>query len=201
MSGCLDVRAMTPEAALGLLSGADRAVVFEHLEGCERCREAMHEFSALADELMLLAPEAEPPVGFEQRVIDALGAPPRVRRRRGLVVIGAAAAVLLAVVAFAAGRSGQPQPAVREITMRTPSGRVVGDAYVHDDEPAWVFVAAPGWTSTTEMHLRMTFADGSTTEVGGTGSWATVVQGDATAIRELALIDADGSVWCSATVT
>jgi len=201
MSSCLDVQAMTPEAALGLLSGSDRAVVFEHLETCEACRDAMHEFSALADELVLLAPEAEPPLGFEQRVVAAIG-PVRARRSRWPLAVGAIAATLLAVVGFAVGRSGQSQPSVREVTLRTSSGHVVGDAYIHDSEPSWVFVAAPGWTSSSsEMRLRLTLVDGTSTDVAGQGSWATTLAADAAEVHEVALVDADGTVWCSATLT
>lgn len=200
MSACLDIEAMTPEAALGLLSGTDRAVVFEHLEGCEKCREVMHEFSALADELVLLAPEAEPPVGFEQRVIAAIGTS-RSRRRRWPVAVGAAAALLLAVMGFAAGRAGQRHDTVREVAMHTAAGRVVGDAYLHDTDPGWVFVAAPGWTpSSSEVHLRVTLADGTSTDIAGAGSWATMLPYRGADVRELALVDADGTVWCSAMV-
>jgi hypothetical protein len=73
---------------------------------------------------------------------------------------------------------------------------------LHGDDPPWVFVAVPGWKSDTsrEYGLRVTFVDGTTTEVAGSGSWATMLPVDAPRVRELSLIDDDGKVWCSATV-
>jgi hypothetical protein len=191
---------MTPEAALGLLAGNERAEVLDHIDGCEECRELMHELSTVADGLVLLAPSAEPPAGFEQRVLARIGA---VRgRRRWPIAVGAAAALLLAVVGFAVGRTGSaPSSSVREVAMRAPSGRVVGDAYLHGDSPSWVFVTVQGWTDTSsDFRLRINFADGSTTDVTGAGSWGTVLPPDSGQVQGLSLIGADGKVWCSAAV-
>ena len=200
MSAHVDVQALIPEAALGLLAGSERAEVLGHLDGCEQCRELMHELSAVADELVLLAPHAEPPAGFEERVLTRVGATRG--RRRWPLVVGAIAASLLAVVGFAVGRAGSGSPpSVHEVAMRAPSGRVVGDAYLHGNDPMWVFVAVPGWTDTsTNYRLRVTFADGTTTEAPGAGSWGSVLSVDSGQVRELSLIDADGRVWCSASV-
>jgi predicted anti-sigma-YlaC factor YlaD len=200
VSAHLDVQALTPEAALGLLAGSERAAVLQHLDGCEQCRELMHELSAVADDLVLLAPGAEPPAGFEQRVLTRLGV--NARRRRWPIVAGSIAAALLVVVGFALGRSdGGPPSPVHEVTMRAPSGRAVGDAYVHGNDPTWVFVAVSGWTGTsTEYRLRVTYADGTTTEVPGAGSWGTVLPVDASQVRELSVVGTDGRVWCSASV-
>jgi len=208
MRTCADVRAMCPEAALGLLSGSDRAIVLDHIEQCEPCRELMHELSAVSDELVLLAPNGEPPAGFEQRVLSRVGAGPGEAapsgRRRWRVLVGASATAVLAVIAiaFSLSRADGGSSSVQEIEMRAASGRVVGEAYLHDNDPTWVFVTVPGWKSDTSRKywLRVTFADGATTEVSGSGSWGTVLPVDAAGVRELSLIDTDGKVWCSATV-
>src|SRR4051794_7116501 len=114
MSSCVEVRTLCPEAALGLLSGSERADVLEHLDRCESCRELMHELSEVSDDLVLLAPNGEPPAGFEQRVLDRIGATRR--RRRWPIAIAALAAAVLAVVGFAVGRAGDgSEPSVREI--------------------------------------------------------------------------------------
>ena len=86
--------------------------------------------------------------------------------------------------------------------MRSGSGRVVGEAYLHGDDPTWVFVAVPGWKSdaSREYRLRVTFADGTTSEFAGSGSWGTMLPVDAARVRELSLVDTDGKVWCSASV-
>ncbi|MFD5059232.1 hypothetical protein [Streptomyces sp. NPDC058394] len=45
----------------------------DHLEHCPACREHVHEPTATSDALLDLVPGSEPPVGFEDRVIDRLG--------------------------------------------------------------------------------------------------------------------------------
>jgi hypothetical protein len=201
MTAHIDVQALTPEAALGLLSGDERAEVLDHLESCEHCRELMHELSVVADELVLLAPTADPSAGFEQRVLRSIGAARA--RRRWPVVVASMAAALLAVVGFAVGRfgAGSAAPSVHEVAMRTPAGTVVGDAYLHGHDPTWVFVAVPGWTDgTNDYRLRVTLADGTTMDVPGAGSWGTVLSVDSASVREISLVGSDGKVWCSATV-
>ena len=89
MTTCGDVQALSPEGALGLLSGGDRAAVLDHLDTCEDCRELMHELTTVADSLVLLAPNAEPSSGFEQRVLERIDATRR--RRRWPIVVAAAA--------------------------------------------------------------------------------------------------------------
>lgn len=194
---CDDVDALAAEAALGLVSGADRAALLVHLESCDRCRALVGAMAEVADQLLAAAPQAEPPPGFEQRVLARLTGR---SRRWPAVVVGAAAAAVL-VFAFALGRtSGSNLPAVREVAMRTPSGRVVGEAYVHTGAPAWVFAAVPGWKDDlTEYRLRVTLADGTSTEANGIGSWGTTVP-DRGEVRSIALVGADGQVWCAAAI-
>jgi predicted anti-sigma-YlaC factor YlaD len=196
---CADVQLLAAEAALGLVSGADRAALLEHLDICEECRTLVHDLAGVADALVVASPPAEPSAGFEQRVLERLGAAPR--RRRWPALVGAAAAALLLVLAFAIGRNvGTASKDVREVAMRTPSGRMVGEAYLHDGSPPWVFAAVPGWKDDlTEYRLRITLADGTSTEATGIGSWGTMVA-DAGQVRSVELVGADGRVWCSAAI-
>src|SRR5947199_5423679 len=99
--GCERLHEVGPELALGVLSGRDRADAIVHLQDCPVCEQHVRELSVIGDRLVLLVPGAEPPVGFEQRVLDRLGLPARRRhwRRRWL----AAAAAVLAVGLGAAG--------------------------------------------------------------------------------------------------
>ena len=158
----------------------------------------MHELSAVADGLVLLAPNAEPPPGFEQRVLARIGATPDGVGGRSLP--RRSPPPCSSIVGFGVGRSmSGARASVHEVAMRAPSGRVVGDAYLHGDDPTWVFVAVPGWTdASNEYRLRVTLADGTTTDVAGAGSWGTVLSVDAAHVREVSLVGADGTVWCSA---
>src|SRR5690349_12958449 len=108
---CEQTRALAPELALGIADGAERADALEHLATCAECRRAVAELSEVTDELLLRAPEREPPVGFESRVLARLQPPPatarrRQRGRRALLALApaAVAAVLATVVVLGATR-------------------------------------------------------------------------------------------------
>jgi len=64
---CEIFASVAPELALGSLTGSDRATALAHLENCEECAALLAELSAAADALLLAAPEADPPAGFEVR--------------------------------------------------------------------------------------------------------------------------------------
>ena len=70
------------ELALGTLTGRERVVALSHLESCARCSAEVEELSAAADQLLHLAPSAEPPVGFEAGVFERLGLQDKPRRWR-----------------------------------------------------------------------------------------------------------------------
>ena len=100
-SDCPDVRLMLPELALGSVTGQDRARALKHLAGCPECRRELSALSEVSDELLLLAPPAEPPVGFESRVMESLGG----SRHRAVVGWrrGAAAAAAIVIAALGGG--------------------------------------------------------------------------------------------------
>ena len=78
---CDEARDLAGELALGIADGEDRARVLEHAADCPDCRRELERLSVLADELLLLAPEREPPAGFEVRVLRAVQPRPARRRR------------------------------------------------------------------------------------------------------------------------
>ena len=91
---CEHTRQLAAELALGIADGADRARALQHLGECAECRRAVEELSGVTDELLMLAPERQPPVGFESRVLarlqpaadapPAAPAPPRPAARSGV---------------------------------------------------------------------------------------------------------------------
>ena len=211
---CADVEAMAAELALGLVGGPERAEALDHIEGCPRCRAIVDELAAASDELLLLAPFAEPAPGFEQRVLARLQPlrAPLHRPRRRLQVVGAvAAAVALLLAGIGLGRSSRDSSLI-EATMRTASGRVVGDAYLRDGDPAWVFVAVPGWSDgpagkqRPAYTVRLTLTDGRTADLpggdlnGGKGAWGTALDVNPKDVRVVSLVGDDGTVWCSGEV-
>jgi hypothetical protein len=100
---CHETRELVPELALGIADGEERARALEHVADCADCRRELERLSGIADELLELAPEQEPPVGFELRVLRSLE-PQRPRAGRTLrrpLVLAAAALTASAVTAGA----------------------------------------------------------------------------------------------------
>jgi hypothetical protein len=97
---CEEVHALAPELALGIVEGEERGRALEHLADCPDCRRRVEELAEVADQLLLLAPHREVPVGFESQVLQRVQPSPRPRRRRRLGLVLAPAAAALAAVAI-----------------------------------------------------------------------------------------------------
>jgi hypothetical protein len=214
---CNDVALIAPDLALGMLTGEERADALAHLDSCRRCRDIVEKLSTTVDTIGLLAPQADPAPGFEERFLDRIEFEGRRRPKRVPKSLIAAAAAVLVLAAVATGgalwlrHGGSSQDQIAAYTMRTPTGRVVGEAYMHGGDSTWVFVDVPGWThgdagSAGQYALRVTTDDGQQVVLpgnfaGGQGGWGTHIDADPSHVRELALVDGAGDVWCSATVT
>jgi hypothetical protein len=72
---CVDLSRVAAELALGVLTGRERALAVAHLDTCEECAEDVRQLMATGEQLLELLPPAEPPVGFETRVLAHLGLP------------------------------------------------------------------------------------------------------------------------------
>jgi hypothetical protein len=169
---CAQVEALAPELALGTIDGAERAAVLSHLMGCGRCRELADQLAGVADGLLLLAPPAEPPPGFESRVLSRLGspaatertarpgprrrtarapAPERPARRPRRALVGIAAVALIAALAGGG---------LALLDGRDRRGADVYTAFSKDDEGQWtcraVASADPSW-----LLIALERADGS----------------------------------------
>src|SRR5215218_9689022 len=96
---CEETRELAPELALGVVEGEERGRALEHLADCPECRRRVEELAEVADQLLLLAPHREAPVGFESQVLRrVLPAPPPRRRRLRFVLAPAAAALAAAAI-------------------------------------------------------------------------------------------------------
>ena len=111
---CAQLRDVAPELALGVLGGAERAEAIMHVNDCARCQALVNELSEAADALPLLAPEIEPPFGFEQRVLSSGRARRRrsVRRMVAAVAVAAAAAAILSITVVRVVESGSDATSV-----------------------------------------------------------------------------------------
>jgi hypothetical protein len=156
---CHEVRELAAELALGIADGEDRARVLEHLAGCPECRREVESFSALADELLTLAPAQEPPLGFELRVLRSFE-PPRPKRRHTAWRLSLVAATVLAAVGITAGAMLYGSRDERRLadhyraTLAQAQGSYFGAVRLHDGagEPAGVVFAyrgSPSWITIT----------------------------------------------------
>jgi hypothetical protein len=100
---CQETREMAADLALGIVEGEERGRALQHLADCPDCRAEVEKYSDLADELLLLAPRREPPVGFESRVLDELLPAPKPKRRRRLQLFLVPAATALAAAGITLG--------------------------------------------------------------------------------------------------
>lgn len=214
---CDELRDLAPELALDLLAGAERAEALVHIEGCGSCRAIVRDLSDAAEVLPLAAPEAEPPPGFEARVLGALGGGQRRAWRRWAAAVAAtaAAAAIVSIVAVRIvdrGRDDAPVVAsdvavsdVWSAPMVSDDGMDVGWAFVSDGRPAavslWISYAIPEGEYTVEA----TRGDGTTLELGtlavgdGRGTWAGTAPTARGDVVVVSLRDANGEVVCAAT--
>jgi hypothetical protein len=214
---CAEAREVAPELALGVLGGAERAEALQHIDQCGPCRAVVAELTDAADALPLLAPEAEPPLGFERRMLARFGSARRRTVRRWITVVAAtaaAAAIVSIVVVRVAERDDVPEVSeqavsdVRSVPMIGGDGTPVGWAFVSDGRPAAMGVSVAYGLDAGRYTIEMQLASGRSLEVGGLnvvdghGVWsgtADVTDASATATA-VTLIDSAGTVVCRATL-
>ena len=225
---CAEVGELAPELALGTLPGDQRASVLGHLDTCPACRELVKELSDVADQLLALAPEVEPPVAFTRRVSQAMtGAPARrwarpssLRLGRGRLVAVGVAVVLAGALIFGLlpGRLSPGDVAVRAANFVPAPGQAArgegaqGRVYARADHPSWVFmtvkVTVPAGQDSTERYAcQLVLSDGSRQDIGtfavraGSGSWGRSVDVPVGRIRGVNLVDATGATVATATLS
>jgi hypothetical protein len=179
---CEQTRAIAAELALGIADGEQRAQALRHLAECADCRRAVEELTAVADELLTLAPEREPPAGFESRALARMqpapepARPRRVRRwSRILVPVGAAAAAALAALAIALGATSDDRRLADHYraTLAAANGSSfeaarlyaagktrAGLVYGYRGTPSWIFVATYNPYHSTAYSVELVTNDG-----------------------------------------
>jgi hypothetical protein len=154
-------RDLLAEVALGIANGAERDRVLEHVSECAECQLELERQSAIADDLLLLAPEQEPPPGFELGVLRAIEPPSpstrslRSRFRRSLPALAAAtaaAAIAVGGLLFAFGDdrrlAGEYRAALDEahgsyfgaVRLADAAGRPGGVLFRYRGDPSWILV-------------------------------------------------------------
>lgn len=208
---CAAIRDRAEELALGILDGAERAEVLRHVNGCASCLAAVQELAEVADALPHLAPEVEPPPGFERRVLTVMrGDHTRIRRRRAMALAATAAAAAILAVAVVrivdANRVEQRQaaPALSTVAMKGGGGLTVGRVTISQGAPAQIAVAVDYAVPEGIYALELRPDRGAVTRLGtmtvtsGSGEWTGPVDLARDRGAVLAMVDASGAVVCEA---
>jgi Putative zinc-finger len=212
---CDETRDLLPEIALGIADGAERARVLAHVADCSECRRELERQSAIADELLVLAPEEEPPVGFELGVLGSMQPPAPPPRRRSIVRPLAVAAVVALAIAITAGAMQVNAREDRRLAdhyratlaqangtyfgarrLADPAGRVGGVAFVYQGSPSWIVI-------TVDPAFRASVADAEVVDRGGRriplrafrlagGAWGGALPLDLGAVAAVHLTGEDG---------
>lgn len=159
---CEDIRALSPELALGIASGEERARVLDHTANCRECGHTLQQLTGVTDQLLVLAPEEEPPSGFEERVLEQIR-PAKVRRplwQRAMRpafagVLGAGLAAVVLVSAFQSDHklANEYRAALAAANgsrfvaapVRDGAGTKRGSVSMYKGKPSWIVVSlSPG---------------------------------------------------------
>jgi Putative zinc-finger len=173
---CEEIRELAPELALGIVEGEERGRALEHLADCPACRRRVEQLSEVADELLMLAPHSEVPVGFESRVLDrVLPSPPAKKRRRRLALVLAPAAAAAAAVAITLGVvSGDLRDASHyhqtlqeangkefEAYSLYDGGRLAGTVFSYLGRPNWLLITVDPADRADLQNAHLVMNDGS----------------------------------------
>lgn len=209
---CDTTEALAAELALGIVEGADRGAALDHLAGCADCQAEVRRLTDAVDAVVALAPEAEPPAGFESAVLARIGeARADGGRRPWLLVVAAVVLLVLGVgVGLLAAPDGDGPTSVATARMEAPDGETVGEVWRTGEADAAVFVSVPAWAGIDAVGpeapryaLRLELDGGETVEVGdfglgdGVSSWAVPTDLDGEDIRAVSVVDDTGRVWCT----
>ena len=211
---CAEARELAPEVALGIASAEDRARLLWHVADCAACREVLSELSALADDLLTLTPEHEPPAGFESQVLAQMGdRPPRRRRWRRVALYAAGIVVAALVTGGAVYRAQAPDRRLADSVratlatahgqyfatgpLRDSSGAQRGVIFGYQGNPAWIFLtvtdppagryASDAITDTGTRHLLA-----EDVARAATGSWGGIIPVAVHDISVVRVLDSDG---------
>ena len=218
---CEATRELLPELALGILGGEDRARSLDHLTACADCSSELAALSRAADGLLTLAPQHEPPAGFEDRVLARLRRErPRHRARR--ITTFAAAAALIAIVAGGSVWVGTAHD--RKLAsyyqgvlgiahgtefaaakLETADGISGGEIFTYTGRPSWVFIVVRAPVS-DGIYQIMGLDHGLNVRLGvvrvthGNGDWGGTTTARMSSMSKIVVVDQNGQQVLHATV-
>ena len=218
--GCPDCAADLPELALGVLTGRERARALSHVESCPRCTEELEQLSDAADAVVQVAPEVEPPLGFEVRLFERMGVTdvPRRTRRRARRWVPAALATAAAVAALVVGLSlalSSPTPPAPNaagparhlaVVNLVETGVSVGHVVTHGGADPWMSMMLADSSARGTVDCVVVTKDGvkhwvgSFTAKNGYGAWLAPLRVQPKDLRSAQVVSPSGTVIATATL-
>lgn len=194
------------DLALGAAEEPLRSRLLAHAASCPTCRAALDELGAVADGLLLAAPEVEPPPGFESRVLARIAPPAEhAPRHRWLAVAAAAVLLIGSIAAIVALRSDDGDAPISAAIVGKDATEVGAVQLVAAPQPHVLVVIERPQPVPGTRHCELQQADGTWVEVGTwtvsdlrNGVWAAGIDAallDAVAMRVTA---DDGTVLATA---
>lgn len=213
---CDELAPSDAEIAMGIADARTRAAALDHLERCAACRRRVRRLTEVSEGLAELVPPAEPPVGFESRVLNRLQparsrAPGTVRHRTLVAATAVIVAVIVGVAGWAVGsRVPSPAPTSPQVAA---SGRVVtasltgnhgtrGQVVLVGGRDPWLSMTVNSGSGSGTVRCQAVVEGGHVLDlgsfslVGGYGYWAAALP-TGTSIRGIRLVGGSGAVLAS----
>ncbi|MBO0715536.1 MAG: hypothetical protein J2O39_02605 [Acidimicrobiales bacterium] len=219
---CVELEQVAGELGLGVLGGLERAAALAHVESCPRCRTLVEEAVQLGERLLELGPEAQPPVGFESRVVARQNGPiargrRRDRRRWAVLGAGAGAAATAAGLFLGLGLPGGQGHQPAAISASTAAGTrtaplmsdhgEVGQVFVVAGKPTWVFMTVMMSGSSQMVSCQVITTSGQHLDLGSfpvsdtyRSSWSSALDVNPASIKSVQLVAPGGQVLSHASL-
>jgi hypothetical protein len=215
--GCVEHEEELSELALGVLTGRDRTRVLAHVESCPRCAEELEQLSRAADAMVQVAPDVEPPMGFEVRLFERMGVTDVRRRHRlrpprwAVGALSAAASVAALAVGLSLSLSSSPPPtqfAAPRVAVASllEHGEVVGRVVTHAGAHPWMSMMLIDSSAHGTVNCVVVTSDGVSHHVGtfvaekGYGAWVAPLDVHPHDIRSAEVVSPSGTVIATATL-
>lgn len=199
------------ELALGILTGRARAATLVHVESCPRCADELELLSRAADAVVRVAPETEPPVGFEVRLFSRMGVSDNAVRRRmqpSRWLLAAAAAVVVLGIGLGVGwvtgsHAHQTSPDTAKIVASgnlLEHGHKVGRVVMYGGSKPWMFVTLADSSARGHVWCEVvtkdghTHTEGSFTAASGYGAWGAPLHVAPGQVRQAEVVSTSGVV-------
>ena len=208
---CSDFDTDAAELALVLVDDPRRTALVEHAASCRRCQARLDDLVAVVDQLVLLAPQVEPPAGFETRALARMGAPAAdlgwARRARILTSVLALVATL--TLGMVVGRMLVRQTGrglERTANIHNAAGAAVGDVHLVADPRPHILVSVLRPPTTPGVRTcELERPDGSWVVVGtwtkeeiNTGVWAAALDPPLMHAKAMRVTNEDGALLATA---